>query len=167
MIYTPTFLPYASIMVMKSALITGASAGGIGAALALEFQRRGVHVFATARSISKVAYLKDVPNVTVFTLDVTDPSSVAEAVRTVRATVAKTNGNGLDILVNNSGRGYVSPLLDADLEEGKRMFDVNFWAVLAVTQAFAPLLIEAKGSVVNISSISSCLNDPYRGWWWL
>ena len=81
----------------------------------------------------------------------------------MKAVEEKTGGQGLDVLVNNSGRGYAGPLLDADLEEGKRMFEVNFWGVLAVTQGFADLIVRAKGTVVNISSISASVYSPYRG----
>lgn len=43
--------------------------------------------------------------------------------------------------------------IDTDIEVEKAMYDVNFWGVLAVTQAFAPRLIAAKGSIANISPI--------------
>ena len=144
----------------KYALVTGCSEGGIGSALALSFSRAGYHVFATARSLSKVQHFTSVANATLLTLDVTSSESISACVTAVKE---KTGGQGLDVLVNNSGRGYAGPLLDADLEEGKRMFDVNFWGVLAVTQGFADMLVRAKGTVVNISSISASVYSPYRG----
>lgn len=147
----------------KTVLITGASAGGIGSALALSFQKRGFHFFATARSLSKIAHLASLSNVTALKLEVTSADSIAQAVEGVRAKVAELGCTGLDVLVNNSGVGYVMPLLDIDLEESKKLFDVNFWGVLAVTQAFASLLIDAKGSVVNISSLAGEIYTPYRG----
>ncbi|MCJ1394804.1 hypothetical protein MMC18_007684 [Xylographa bjoerkii] len=150
-------------MPAKSVLITGASAGGIGSALTHSFQKRGFHVFATARSLSKLAHLDHNPDITTLTLDVTSETSIAKTLEEVREKLATIGSTGLDVLVNNSGRGYVTPILDADMEEARALFDVNFWGVIAVTQAFAPLLIDAKGTVVNISSISSGFNDPYRG----
>ncbi|MCJ1402294.1 hypothetical protein MMC11_005514 [Xylographa trunciseda] len=150
-------------MPVKSVLITGASAGGIGSALALAFQKRGFHVFATARSPSKLAHFDHNPDITTLTLDVTSKTSIAKAFEEVREKLATIKSTGLDVLVNNSGRGYVTPMLDADMEEARALFDVNFWGVIAVTQVFAPLLIGAKGTVVNISSISKGFNDPYRG----
>ena len=146
-------------MALKSVLITGCSAGGIGSALAEAFQKRNLHVFATARTPSKMSHLEKLPNVTLLTLDVTSASSIAAAVEAVRA---KTGGK-LDYLVNNSGRGFVMPTLDVNMEEAKRIFDVNFWAVLAVTQAFAPLLIAAQGTIVNISSLIGHLNVVWMG----
>lgn len=146
-------------MAPKSVLITGCSSGGIGFALALAFQKRGLHVFATARTLSKMAELEKVPEITLLSLDVTSPPSIAAAVDAVRA---KTGGT-LDYLVNNSGNGFVMPLLDTDLDEARRMFEVNIFGVLAVTQAFAPLVIAAKGTIVNNSSIAGYLYPPFMG----
>ena len=144
-------------MAIKSVLITGCSHGGIGSSLADSFQKRGLHVFATARSLSKMAHLADLPNVTLLTLDVTSSSSIADAVKAVAAETGAT----LDYLVNNAGRNYMCPTLDVDIREAKATFDVNFWGVLSCIQAFAPLLIAAKGTVVNIGSFQSILNVPY------
>ena len=145
-------------MAGKTVLITGCSAGGIGFALAVAFQKRGLTVIATTRSLSKMSELEKLPNVTLLELDVTSASSIAAAVEAVKT---KTHGS-LDILVNNSGRNYFMPVLDTDVEEARKLFDVNFWGVLATTQAFAPLLLETKGTVVNICSIVAFLNPPYQ-----
>lgn len=142
-----------------SILITGCSAGGIGSALALAFASRGHHVFATLRNTNKVSpELSAFPNVTVLQLDVTVMSSITAAVEAV----TKTTG-GLDILVNNAGVSFVMPLIDVDIEQGKRLFETNFWGVLAVTTAFMDLLVQAKGTVVNISSVAAELNVPWFG----
>ncbi|KAK9482080.1 hypothetical protein V1527DRAFT_477521 [Lipomyces starkeyi] len=144
-------------MDLKSVLITGCSDGGIGSALAHAFQSRGLHVFATARTLSKMSQLAQLSNVTLITLDVTKISSIASAVEIVKS---KTGGT-LDYLVNNSGVGYVTPTLDIDIDVAKGLFDVNVWGVLAVTQAFASLVIAANGSIVNISSAGGCLYPPW------
>lgn len=144
-------------MAPKSVLITGCSVGGIGFALAEEFQTRGFHVFATARTRSKTSNIENLPNVTFIPLDVADISTISAAVEVVKA----HTGGTLDYLVNNAGRNYFMPTLDVDIDEGKRLFDINFWGALAVTQAFAPLLIAAKGTIVNICSISSHVNVPW------
>lgn len=47
---------------------------------------------------------------------------------------------------DNAGYGYYMPLLDVDLAKAKRQYEVNVWGVLAVTQAFFPLLRIAKGT---------------------
>ncbi|KKK23423.1 hypothetical protein P175DRAFT_0503003 [Aspergillus ochraceoroseus IBT 24754] len=143
---------------LKSVLITGCSAGGIGSALVEEFHDRGLHVFATARSPSKMAHLENFPHVTLLKLDVQSPIDIAAA---VEAVTAKTGGK-LDYLVNNSGQGLVMPAIDTDLEEAKKLFDVNFWGAVAVIQAFSPLVIAAKGSIVNVSSVASLLNVTWN-----
>jgi len=135
----------------KTVLITGCSAGGIGGALAEAFHEKGYHVFATARTTSKISQsLANSQNVTVLTLDVLSPDSIAAAVDSV----SKKTGHKLDVLVNNSGRAMILPALDTSIEEGKKLFDLNFWAVLAMVQAFAPLLIKAQGCLVNNASVS-------------
>jgi NAD(P)-dependent dehydrogenase (short-subunit alcohol dehydrogenase family) len=144
----------------KCVLITGASDGGIGSALALEFQRRGVFVFAAVRDPKKAANLASLSRVHVVTLDVTAEPSIAAAVELVRNV---NHGRGVDILVNNSGVVHTMPLVDSSLEDGKNLFDVNFWGTLALVKAFTPQLMETKGMVVNISSVGSIVNTPWIG----
>ena len=143
----------------KSVLITGCSDGGIGSALALNFQARGFHVFATARNVSKMSALANLPSVTRLTLDVQKSTHIAAAV----AAVQKQAGGKLDILINNAGRNHFAPVLDIDIIEARHIFDVNFWAPLAIIQAFSPLVITARGTIVNVTSISGHMNVPYMG----
>lgn len=144
----------------KSVLITGCSDGGIGSALALAFQQQGgFHVFATARNPAKMAALKDLENVTLLTLDVTDSAQIKEAVDAVRT----ATGGTLDYLINNAAIAHFRPILDENIEETKRLFDTNVWSPLAVTQAFSPLIIKAKGDFVFITSIAGYGNTPWMG----
>src|SRR5579871_2131101 len=144
----------------KTVLITGCSDGGIGYALATDFQRRGHTVFAAVRNREKASTLASLPNVIIITLDVTDKQSIGQAVQIVRE---QTDSKGLDILVNNAGQGGSIPLIDADLDSGRKLFEVNFWAVLAMVQAFTPLLVQSKGTIVNISSLGAIVHYPYIG----
>jgi 1-acylglycerone phosphate reductase len=57
------------------------------------------------------------------------------------------------------------PLLDSEVSVAKKMFDVNVFALIEVTQAFAPLLIASKGTVVNISSIAGKVPFPWQGYY--
>lgn len=145
----------------KVVLITGCSDGGLGSALAVSMQKRGLHVLACVRNPSKASLLSELSNVTIISLDVTDKASMASAVETVRG---HTGTHGLDILINNAGGGVPTlPLLDADLDAGRQMFEVNFWGVLSMCQAFAPLVIQAKGTIVNVSSVASVMHTPWLG----
>lgn len=147
-------------MAPKSVLITGCSEGGIGDALAKEFHRKGLRVFATARNLAKVQHLKNL-GLEILPLDVVDADSIAQAVESVRA----LTGGTLDILVNNSGYGYISPLLDTDISEAKKLFEVNVFAVIEVTKAFSPLLIASKGTIVNIGSVAGKMPLPWQGYY--
>jgi NAD(P)-dependent dehydrogenase (short-subunit alcohol dehydrogenase family) len=143
----------------KSILITGCSAGGIGATTALVLAKRGHHIFATARTTSKIPEaLSSLDNVTVIPLDVASTSSVAGAVAAVTA-----SGRGLDILINNAGAGYAMPVLDIDIDRAKEAFEVNLWGPLRTIQAFADLLIEGRGRVVNISTCGALAKTPWIG----
>jgi 1-acylglycerone phosphate reductase len=141
----------------KSVLITGCSANGIGAGLAEIFQEKGYHVFATLRDPAKISpTLAKAENVTILNLDVLSSGSIAAAVESVK----QETGGKLDVLVNNSGGVLIAPGLDVNIDEGKKLFDLNFWAPMAMLQAFAPLLIEAKGCVVNNTSANSVTPFP-------
>lgn len=140
----------------KSVLITGCSEGGIGSALTLAFLASGLHVYATARSRSKISHLESLPNVTLLELDVTSASSIADAVEAVR----KESG-GIDILVNNAGQALVMPVLDSRVDQVRGIFDVNVFGVVAVTQAFVGMLVERNGRIVNLCSIAGIVHAPW------
>jgi 1-acylglycerone phosphate reductase len=55
------------------------------------------------------------------------------------------------------------PLLDTSLDAMREVFELNVFAVLAMTQAFAPSLIKAKGKVINIGSIVGKMAQPFAG----
>lgn len=141
----------------KSVLITGCSQGGIGDGLAREFHSRGLTVFATARSPPKMAHLKSL-GINTIALDVTNADSIKGAVELVRQA---TDGRGLDILVNNAGVNKTLPLMDCSIDDIKWILDTNLIGVFAVTKAFLPLLIQAKGMVVNIGSVTEVFNPPF------
>lgn len=144
-------------MSTKSILVTGCSAGGIGDALALALAKRGHHVFATARTPSKVPeVLSSLSTVTVLRLDVLSADSVAEAVKAVTE-----SGRGLDILVNNAGCGYAQPVLDMDIAKAQHLFDTNLWGPIRMIQAFADLLIASRGRIINVSSVGAIVNTPW------
>ncbi|EMR70126.1 hypothetical protein MGN70_005654 [Eutypa lata] len=147
-------------LLRKSVLITGCSAGGIGAALAEVFHEKGYHVFATARNPSKIPQaLSSSANVTALKLDVLSSESIAAAAEDVK----RETGGKLDVLINNSGGGYYAAALDTSIEEAKKLYDLHVWAPLSILQAFAPQLIEAKGCLVNNSSISAYIPMAFGG----
>lgn len=148
-------------MSKKQVLITGCSEGGIGAALALAFHAKGYHVFATLRNTAKAgAALERIGDgMDISALDVTKPDSIEQCVRRIKA----QTGGRLDVLVNNAGADCTMPLLDVPMDEARALFELNVWAVLAVTRAFAPLLVGAGGTVVNINSVGARMILAWQG----
>lgn len=143
--------PTHTAMSKKTVLITGCSEGGIGAALAKAFHAKGYHVYATLRNTSKAGSLENIDGIEISTLDVTKQDSIERCVQEIKT----KSGGTLDVLVNNAGADCTMPLLDVSLEEAKALYDLNVWGVLAVTQAFAPMLIKARGTLVNINSVAA------------
>lgn len=140
---------------IKWALITGASPGGLGEAEATAFLQRGINVIATSLETHGVEHVAAPPGsrdgfLIRMHLDVTSSRSIAATVRFV----AEVTDGKIDFLINNAAYAYFMPLLDVDISRAKKQYDVNVWGLLAVTQAFFPLLRATKGIVVNQSSIA-------------
>ncbi len=145
----------------RAVVITGA-ATGIGEACTHRLAAAGFHVFAGVRKMADgVALQKRVTGqVTPLLLDVTDPVQIVAA----QALVASSMGEqGLVGLVNNAGVAVGGPLEFLPLAELRYQMDVNVYGVLAVTQAFLPLLRRATGRIINISSISGLASSPFIG----
>jgi NAD(P)-dependent dehydrogenase (short-subunit alcohol dehydrogenase family) len=129
----------------KTVLITGANRG-IGRALVYEALRRGAKkVYAGTRGALDIADEHVVP----VTIDVTDDTQIAEAVRQI---------GSLDVLVNNSGIAPYDDLSDPTVIE--RTLAVNFFGTYKVSRAFLPLLKRSRGAIVNNLSLLSLAPLP-------
>lgn len=91
--------------------------------------------------------------ITTLALDVDSASSIAQ----LKADVLRITSGKLDYLVNNAGRNYTVPATDLDYEEVEQTFRTNVFAVMMMCKAFAPLLIEAKGTIVQIGSVAGIM----------
>jgi NAD(P)-dependent dehydrogenase (short-subunit alcohol dehydrogenase family) len=142
-------------------VITGASTG-IGAACALELDRRGFRVFAGVRSqpAAEALRAKTSSGLTPVLIDVTEIASIIAAVRTVGEALGEA---GLAGLVNNAGIAVPGPLEALPIDSFRRQLEVNVVGQVAVTQAFLPLLRRARGRVVNMGSVNGTLAPPYLG----
>jgi NAD(P)-dependent dehydrogenase (short-subunit alcohol dehydrogenase family) len=143
----------------KTVLITGCSNGGLGAAMAKVYHAKGFRVFATIRNKAKAGSLGEIDGIEIIELEVTS----VESIRQCADAVAKRTGGALDILVNNAGVNAIVPLLDASLDDAKKVYDANVWSVVAMAQAFTPMLIKAKGVMCNISSVSGEMVFAWAG----
>lgn len=142
----------------KSAvLITGATSG-IGRAAAELLAEQGYFVYAGARKDDDMAELNAIDNIMAVRLDVTKQDQIDAAVELI-----EKEGRGLWGVVNNAGVNVVAPLVAAREDEFRFLFDVNVFGVYRVTKAFAPLVMESKGRIINISSISGILSGPGYG----
>lgn len=143
----------------KAVVITGASSG-IGYASVARMVRQGWRVFATVRKTADGERLRTElgASVTPVIMDVTDHASIARAAGHVRAQLGR---DGLDGLVNVAGVGSVRPVEYMTQNDLQEIFDINVFGQIAVTQAFLPLLREARGRIVNISSIGAHIAIPF------
>jgi NAD(P)-dependent dehydrogenase (short-subunit alcohol dehydrogenase family) len=144
---------------MPVALITGASTG-IGRASALRLAESGWSVPAGVRDAAAGERLvADAPaagRLIALTLDVTDAQQIAAAALIVdeQASLPGQPGTGRpDALVNNAGVGSGGPLELEAIDDLRRLFEVNTFGQVAVTQAMLPALRRARGRIVFVSSI--------------
>lgn len=142
-------------------VITGASSG-IGRACALRMDRAGWRVFAGVRSDAAADALREAGSERLIPvrLDVTDEDSIASAVALVREQVGE---RGLHGLVNNAGVAKGGVLEFIDLDAVRQMLEINVVGVLAVTQPLIPLLRQARGRIVMMSSIAGRSATPIVG----
>jgi NAD(P)-dependent dehydrogenase (short-subunit alcohol dehydrogenase family) len=90
--------------------------------------------------------------------DITRAEDVAALRDTLQAQTER-----LEALVNNAGTGYPGPLALLPLDEVRAQLEVNTVAHLAVTQALLPLLREARGTLINVSSVGGRVVFPLNG----
>lgn len=138
----------------RKVLITGCSDGSLGAGLASALHKAGLHVYATARDTKKMANLAAL-GIDTRELDVLSDSSIA-------ACAAKIPE--LDILINNAGTNHPMPVVDLDIPAAKKLFDLNVWSYIAVTQAFLPVLLKSThGAIIaNQTSAAGVLAVPWQ-----
>lgn len=142
--------------------ITGCSTG-FGRNLAQEVLQKGDKVAVTARNIDDVKdIVQQFPETAIaIKLDVTNPEQVKVAVQQ-----AKDKFNQIDVLVNNAGIGYFGAIEESEEPEIRRMFEINFFGLAAVTNAVLPIMrSQRSGHVINISSIGGMVAFPGVGFY--
>ncbi len=145
-------------MAVPCVLVTGASTG-IGETIALRLDRLGYLVFAGVRKPEDGRRLQAAasPRLVPLQLDVTKPAEIAAAVAEIAAVVGP---RGLAGLVNNAGVAGGGPIEFVPVDAVRRIFEVNVFGLLAVTQACLPMLRQARGRVVNVGSIAGRAVSP-------
>lgn len=141
----------------KAVLVTGASSG-IGRQITELLASEGYFVYAGARKQEDLDALNALENVEALRLDVTIQDEIDAAAARIRE-----GRRGLWGLVNNAGVFTGGPLIETEVSELEWILDVNVLGIYRVTQAVASLIIESKGRIVNMSSISGVLDWPMGG----
>ena len=142
---------------VRAVLITGTSSG-IGLRMTEVLSKNGFFVYAGARKPKDLKRLDAMPNVKSVRLDVTIQSEIDAAVELVKA-----EGRGLYGLINNAGVSVMGPLIETPEEDMDFLLDVNLLGPYRVTKAFADLIIESKGRIMNVTSIAGIVSGPFGG----
>ena len=145
----------------KNIIITGASSG-IGEALAIACAKIGANIAIAARSHDKLEALKSslssyaVKIITIPT-DVTSESQCKNLIVT-----AKRELGSIDVLINNAGISMRAPFDEVETKVLREIMDVNLWGAAYCSQAAIPYLLETKGSLVAVSSVTGFKGLPGR-----
>lgn len=143
----------------KVVWITGASSG-LGAAMATEMARRGAKLVLFARRADRLeALAKECVaaggEAVAVVGDVTSEADLARAVTTARERFGR-----LDIAVANAGFGVVGPFPQLSLDDYRRQFDTNVFAVLATVKAALPEVEKVHGGIVLVGSVAGFVAVP-------
>lgn len=143
--------------------ITGGTPGNFGMAFAEAALQTGDRVVLTSRRPQELATWAEQygDRVLVVPLELTDAAQVQRAVRT-----AEEHFGGIDVLVNNAGRGWYGSIEGMDESALRAMFELNFFAVLSVTRAVLPgMRARGNGWIVNVSSVAGLVSAPGFGFY--
>ena len=139
-------------MTKKTILITGAGTG-IGKDAAKSLLARGHTVYATTYSEAEAESLRSElgPSARVFKLDITNAED-REKIATL----------GLDVLVNNAAQNLSGSLAEVKIDRVRRLFEVNLFSALELTQiAIRSMITRGGGTVIFMSSITGRVPEPF------
>jgi serine 3-dehydrogenase (NADP+) len=143
----------------RIAMITGATSG-FGRAAARRFVDAGWRVVATGRRAERLDALADElgrDHVHTAAFDIRDEAAMYAALAAL-----PDDFRAIDVLVNNAGLALgTAPAQRADLMQWKQMIDTNVTALVTLTHALLPGLIERKGAILNVGSVAG--SYPYPG----
>ena len=142
-------------MEKKTVLITGCSSG-IGALTARTFHSRGWKVIATMRTPERETELTQLEGVLVVRLDVTDQSSIRQAVKE-----GLERFGAIDVVVNNAAHSGHALLEQSSDKLTREMYETNVFGVMNVCRAVLPHMRERKeGCIVNVTSMAGMMGLP-------
>lgn len=142
-------------------IITGASSG-IGKACAYEFSKKGGKVVLAARNEDRLHEISDeiIQNGGDALVVQTDVRIEKDCRRLVNRTIERFGK--IDILINNAGISMRAAFADMELSVMKEVMDTNFYGAVFCTKYALPFLLQQKGLVIGVSSISGLTPLPGR-----
>ena len=143
----------------QTALVTGASSG-IGRETAIRLAEKGFHVIAAARRIDRLNKLADqVQGITPKQVDLSEPENVESFCKYL-----SDLKDPVTVLINNAGYSVRGAIEDVSLKDIRRLFEVNLFAMIRVTQACLPGMRGLRsGTIINLSSIVGKFIFPMSG----
>ncbi|HLI12581.1 MAG TPA: SDR family oxidoreductase [Alphaproteobacteria bacterium] len=154
-----------STLKSRTVVLTGASRG-IGHATVKRFSDEGWRIVTCSREDVPPECKRD-PNWTHHLVaDLAEPASVESFIARAAEIL---DGAALHALVNNAAVSPKTPFkerlgcLNGDLAAWRHVYELNFFAPLALARGFAPALAKGKGTIVNITSIAGHAIHPFAG----
>ena len=140
----------------KVALITGASAG-LGVEFARQLSKHGDRLVLVARRKERLDELaKELGNARAVAIDLSKKDSAAKLMADV-----DSNGETVELLVNNAGFGLIGRFADLDATREREMIDLNVGALMDLCRAVAPAMIKRKsGGILNVASTAAFQPGP-------
>jgi short-subunit dehydrogenase len=144
----------------QTVLVTGASSG-IGRETALKLAEKGFHVIAAARRMDRLRELADqFQNITPKQVDLSHPEETEAFCHDLK----NLSNPAVTVVINNAGYSVRGALEDVSIDVIRRLFEVNLFALIRVTQACLPGMRKLrKGTIVNLSSIVGKFSFPASG----
>jgi len=139
-----------------TALITGCNRG-IGKAILECYASHGINVIACVRTITpefenftKELANKNSVSITIYPIDLADQSSISSTMKEIFSSKVR-----IDILVNNAGVAFGSFLAMTSIAKMKEVFEINFFAQVAITQYVSKWMQKwGGGSIINLASVA-------------
>jgi NAD(P)-dependent dehydrogenase (short-subunit alcohol dehydrogenase family) len=142
----------------KILLITGATSG-IGKATALRFSQAGASIAAVGRNEQALMELQSQLGATARFLPIRADLSRTEESDTVVAKTVEHFG-GIDVLVNAAGHISSGTIENTSLEAWDKMLEINLRTPFVLMQKALPAIIERRGNIVNVSSVTGLRSFP-------
>lgn len=142
----------------KIALISGCSSG-IGKGIAEALANKSWVVYAGVRNETDFKILDKLSeNIYPIYLDLTKEEQISACFKTI-----SEKHDRIDVLINNAGIATGAPIEASEMQVWRKLFDVNVFGLVALTKKTLPLIRNAKGRIINISSISGLVASPFMG----